>query len=508
MDDPNVRFLEQNPLGRRSSRSTLDMLKGDDWETIPDISQDDEDLTLDRLIGSHRAALRQKPVDLADSMDLLATEASGEILDTTGLPADYSRQVEDGDVLLRSLASRELDAIEQARAEDMRLAAEAMTDSMATTGEQIEIYEPLSFADLGRGQDPPDKAVQTGLTAPNTGVSRKNGGWTIEKIYAAAYVSMGHSVERIAAQLNIPKQTLLDWKREEQFAKYVDAILDNARIDAYKFLQGHLVMAARIVTAIARSGTRNDDTRLRASTWILEKCKVDFASLQADQEQYNPKDLTMAGLARVIDGEYKIKPDEPEEDPWILREATPAMIRGTMESWHESRQEDARILNQRIKTLPDAPDLERDSLDLARSVAGDSSPPRVPPVVAPGHMGTVAALDNLREVIDSLPEAPERAPVDIPHITPVEPVQVDPYYLEDVQIPEVEIAPAELLCYQMRDDASLLRFFERSMRTSRIPVMLGLTEESKADYERQRREAEADSEIVIGQDQKPLIFIR
>lgn len=258
-------------------------------------------------------------------------------------------------------------------------------------------------------------------------MSRKNGGWTIEKIYAAAYVSMGHSVERISAQLNIPRQTLLDWKREEQFAKYVDAILDNARIDAYKFLQGHLVMAARIVTAIARSGTRNDDTRLRASTWILEKCKVDFASLQAEQERYDPKDLTMAGLARVIEGDYTLKP-EPEEDPWILREATPAMIRGTMESWSESRQEDARILNQRIKTVPDAPNLERTGLDLAGSVAGDAGASHVPPVVASGT-ATIDALDNLRKTIDTLPEAPERAPVDIPHVTPVEPVQVDPYYL-------------------------------------------------------------------------------
>lgn len=162
MDDPNVRLVEKMPIpgvapsySRKAQRSALDALKGDDWATIPDVRQDDEDLTLDRLIGAHRAALRQKPVDLADSLDLLATETSGEILDTTGLPADYSRQVQDGDVLLRSLAARELDAIEAARAEDTRLAAEAMTDSMATTGEQIEVYEPLSFADLGRGQDPP-----------------------------------------------------------------------------------------------------------------------------------------------------------------------------------------------------------------------------------------------------------------------------------------------------------------------------------------------------------------
>lgn len=215
------------------------------------------------------------------------------------------------------------------------------------------------------GQFPASPAEdRNGLSGPSAGQGAALGevtfNWSVSSMKAASMAAQGIPTQRIVEILlrtdeTATVQKVLNWKRNAIFSHRVELIREQMRRQVLDYLNGNAVMVGRQLLAIIRSGTKNDDVKLRGIKLFFDVTGISWSTLQKEAEQKQASVSSLSGLINYIDADYQdvTKARGDTDAAWVGREVGAEAVAVAVETWGDARLEDARLLNQKIRTPED-----------------------------------------------------------------------------------------------------------------------------------------------------------
>lgn len=353
------------------SRVPIDL---DDLLAVESGVEDIDDAT-DRLLAVdiERAKKRATPPIGVDVLELASTVVADEHLALTGKrPVAYSAQSE-------NLALLDA-AIPEDLADMPGIFLDTPTDYRTAPKEA-----PVA----------PDVAREHRLAAVGAGFE-----WSEVKIHAAGLAALSIPPRQIAALLGLVENDVVEWHRNNFFQIRVRRLRESAPRLAWEFLQAHHLLAARKLIAIMNSGTKDNDTQLRAVKLFFDVTKFDPTVFVKNDPK---KESTMANLLKAIEGESRLI--ENELDPayeWAEREVGPELIKATADAQRAMRADDLRLLQSRGESLEE---------EFERTVSRPpATGPAVPATILEERIEQLAPLDEASvDKVLGLAPAPEWA---------------------------------------------------------------------------------------------------
>lgn len=448
--DP-LKRTEEEMAGKRPKSSLEDILRDLQAGAPPDDDLDDED-EIDRLLGGEiqKARRGQATYDPGDALEAVAALTSDETLaDASRKPVSYALQ-----------------------SEDAALMAPAVGDDLLDPARDVDVYirEPTDFSKAKVPAVPEEvwrERQRQGLAASFQ--------WSDQKTYAAGFAALMISPRKIAALVGASEEEVASWFANVFFRRRVQRIRDNSGRLAYEFASAHQLLLWRHLIAIALSGSKENDTQLKAIKVALDKLEFSASKFLGNEDvEKNPQ---LAGIMNVLEAEAKLLDDSISvEEEWAEREIGPEFVAATADAKRAIEADNAKLLARPVK---DVDQVAEEALAHAFSAAAETVDPQAP---APS---AAELLDALLEALPE-PEGGTRART-LDYEDLVRPSDVSG--LDGVD-PDREVAFVDLVRLRLeasdRDDM-LASFFAEQMRGKRWMPILTLDPEHKQRLQQTRK---------------------